>query len=472
MTQPSVTKQPEYDFWSEIRRNTIHDQQSPHRIYADWTAGGKLYRPIEQRLVDVAGSVMANTHTRSSYSGRQMTALVEQAKQKIKQHVNALEQDILLNVGFGMTAALAKLIRILGLSCHESHKNLIAAHMENRPVVYMTHREHHSNQVMWQQSLAQVRIIPMLEGDDIDLQWLRDDLQKLPANTRIIASVTAASNVTGIKTPYREIAKIMHQAGGVCFVDFAASAPYVEIDMHPNEEERLDAIFFSPHKFLGGPGSSGVLVFNESLYANKVPDVPGGGTVVWTDPWGGQRYINDIEERESGGTPGILQVLKTALAIQLKEEMGVSAMAQREAVLNKRLFDRVDQIANVRVLSGHQRERLSVFSLVFSNLDYRKAVVALSERYAIETRGGYTCAGTYSHYLLDIDKARSNSISQYLSQDSSYLKPGWVRVSLHPMMTNEQVDSIADAIAAVAELPSDTQITPEQSHLDFWQSLS
>lgn len=371
------------ELWSSIRANIIGDAEYPDRIYADWTASGRLYAPIEQRLTEIAGSLMANTHTEDSYSGREMTRMLSEASQKIKRHVNAQDSDVLINVGTGMTGALARLIRILGWWCHESHRPLIRMHMRNRPLVYITHREHHSNQTMWLESLADVRIIPALEGDEIDLAWLARDLANEPRRLKI-ASVTAASNVTGIKTPYHEIARLMHQYDGKCFVDFAASAPYVDIDMHPSEEERLDAIYFSPHKFLGGPGSGGVLIFTSELYHNRVPDVPGGGTVVWTNPWGKHRFIADIEQREAGGTPGILQTVKAALAIQLKEEMGTANILAREDYLNALLFQRLDAMKNVRVLSGQHRDRLSIFSILFENLDYRDAVALLSDQYKVE----------------------------------------------------------------------------------------
>jgi selenocysteine lyase/cysteine desulfurase len=371
-----------------------------------------------------------------------------------------------------MTGALAKFIRILGLWVHEKHRDAVLSSMSERPLVYITHREHHSNQTMWLESLAEVRIIPGLPGDEIDLDWLQQDLATQANRQFKFASVTAASNVTGIVSPYQQIARIMHAQGGYCFVDFAASAPYVDINMHESDEDWLDAVYFSPHKFLGGPGSEGALIFNSDLYHNKIPEQPGGGTVVWTNPWGEHKFISDIEQRESGGTPGILQTIKTALAIQLKEEMGCERILTKEAELNAVMFDRLKAMPKVRILSAPHEKRLSIFSIVFENQDYRDAVQILSREYKVETRGGCACAGTYGHHLLDIDYCTSHSITDELDDEHQEGKPGWVRVSLHPSMTAEDVHAIADAIEAVS-MREGLQSIPEATYRDdLWKPLS
>jgi len=438
------------EFWARIASQLVVDPNYKNRIYADWTASGRLFRPIEDRIINMVGGFMANTHTEDSYTGRVMTTWLHEAEQVIKKHVNASTDDILLNVGNGMTGALAKLMRMMGWWCHEQHRAAVVASMTERPLVYITHREHHSNHTMWIESLVELRIIPALPGDEIDIDWLAQDVAKETGRKIKIASITAASNVTGIETPYRKIAKIMHEKSGFCFVDFAASGPYVDIDLHPAKDEWLDAIFFSPHKFLGGPGSSGVLFFNKHLYQNKVPEQPGGGTVLWTNPWGEHRFVTDIEQRESGGTPGILQTIRTAMAIQLKEEMGTKRICEREQYLNTIFFDRLKDMKGVRILSDQHKHRLSVFSIVFSDIDYKTAVQRLSDDFQVETRGGCACAGTYGHHLLDIDYSTSKSITDQLDDEFQSLKPGWVRVSLHPCMSERDINNIADAIEKVA----------------------
>jgi selenocysteine lyase/cysteine desulfurase len=244
----------------------------------------------------------------------------------------------------------------------------------------------------------------------------------------------------------------MHEFGGYCFVDFSASAPYVAIDMHPaKDSQRLDAIFFSPHKFLGGPGSSGVVVFNRALYQNLIPDQPGGGTVVWTNPWGEHHFYDDIEVREDGGTPGFLQAIKGALAILLKEEMGISKMGEREHQLKERLLERLLKIPALQVLEPQQRQRLGFVSFYVRGLHHNLIVRLLNDKFGIQTRGGCSCAGTYGHILLHINQAQSKKITNQIDQGDLSQKPGWVRISLHPTMTDAEVEYIAEAVEEIVK---------------------
>ncbi len=287
-------------------------------IYADWTASGRLYQPIEDILTHDIAPYVANTHTETTLTGCAMTFAYKQAKKIIKEHVGATSQDILISSNSGMTGVVNKLQRILGLKLHEKYHGRISLPERERPVIFISHMEHHSNQTSWLETLADVEIIPPNEEGLMDLTSLKNLLEKYSDRTLKIAAVTSCSNVTGIMTPYHEVAEIMHDHGGYCFVDFACSAPYIDIDMRPqNPKQILDAIYFSPHKFLGGPGSSGILIFNAALYHNRVPDNPGGGTVDWTNPWGEHKYLEEIEAREDGGTPAFLQTFKVALCIQL-----------------------------------------------------------------------------------------------------------------------------------------------------------
>lgn len=463
--QPRQTPQPD---WQRLRANTIG--QDGDRLYADWTASGRLYRPIEQRLTDIAGPMMANTHTEDSVTGQYMTRALHQAEDVIRAHVNAGADDVVLLTGTGMTGALAKLIRLLGWWVHERHRDRLMPATDRRPLVYVTHMEHHSNHTLWLETLAEVRVIPPTADGGVDLDWLADSLSRQPAGRPLIASVTAASNVTGVAAPYRSIARLLHRVGGRCFVDFACAAPYVDIDLHPADDEPLDAVFFSPHKCLGGPGSSGVLVFDRRLYRNRIPDQPGGGTVLWTNPWGEHRFLDDIVQRESGGTPGILQGLKAAMALQLKDEIGTAAMAERERTLNARFFQRLDAVSGVRLLAEDRRDRLSVFSLVFERVPYTEAVRRLSLDHGIEARGGCACAGTYGHYLLGIDRTTSRRITERLDRGESQVKPGWVRLSFHPMMTLAEVDRIADAVEAVATEPGCSTARPPIDTSPLWNN--
>jgi len=427
-------------------------------LYADWTASGRLYAPIEGFLTDLAGPMVANTHTETSFAGATMTAAYHEARSILKRHVRARPTDVLIFCGFGMTAAVNKLQRLLGLRVPETLCNRTLCLQSGvctlrgtaNPVVYLTHLEHHSNQTSWNECCAEVRVVPRGTDGLPDQGWLDADLTALGGSRPVLASFSACSNVTGVVTPHQELARIIHRHGGLCFVDFAASAPYVDIDMDPPDPAaRPDAVFFSPHKFLGGPGSSGVLIFDRSLYHNRVPDQPGGGTVLWTNPWGEQNYFEDIELREDGGTPGFLQAIRAGLAVLLKEDMGTAAIQQRESVLVARLLAGLKSHPQIRILEPELTHRLAIVSFWVPDVHFNLIVRLLSDRFGIQARGGCSCAGTYGHILMDVDRLTSRRITETINQGDLSLKPGWVRLSLHPVMTEAEVDRIIEAVHAV-----------------------
>ncbi|MGE4570943.1 MAG: aminotransferase class V-fold PLP-dependent enzyme [Gammaproteobacteria bacterium] len=417
-------------------------------VYADWTASGRNYLPIEKRIQEEIMPFVANTHTEASGTGMAMTHAYKSAQQLIKEHVNAASTDVILTTDSGMTGVVNKFQRLLGL--RSSAPQLLAD--TERPVVFVTHMEHHSNHTSWLETIATVELIPPNSEGLVDLQVLIALLDKHKDRPMKIASVTACSNVTGIATPIHQIAKLMHQEGGYCFVDYACSAPYVDIDMHPqDQDERLDAVFFSPHKFLGGPGACGVLVFNSELYHNEVPDHPGGDTVEWTNPWGGHRYFEDIEVREDGGTPAFLQTIKAAMCISLKNEMGVKNLQKRENYLKKLFFDGISNIQNLLIFESNRLDRLAIFSFCIAELNYNLGVRMLNDRFGIQCRGGCSCAGTYGHHLFGIDQAQSKKITDMIDVGDLSQKPGWIRVSLHPTMTDKEVLFIVDSVKSLAE---------------------
>jgi len=446
-------------YFQQFRKNIIGiDQEfvSPYGkqkiIYTDWTASGRLYRPIEEKMMNEFGPFVANTHTETTVSGTAMTMAYHKARSIIKQHVNANEDDVLITDGTGMTGVVNKFQRILGLKIPENLKDFITIPAEKKPVVFISHMEHHSNQTSWLETIADVEVIPSCEDGLFSLENLAKLLEKYKDRSFKIASITSCSNVTGIKTPYHAAAKLMHQNNGLCFVDFACSGPYVEIDMHPEDPESfLDAIFFSPHKFLGGPGTSGVLVFNKKLYQNLIPDNPGGGTVSWTNPWGEHKYIDNIEDREDGGTPGFLQVIKTALVIQLKEKMGVKNILKREHEIVDCIFSSLGNIPNIKILAAQHQERLGVISFYIEDLHFNLGVKLLNDKFGIQTRGGCSCAGTYGHFLLHVDQETSNQLIDEITLGDLLRKPGWIRMSIHPTTTNKEIEFVCENIKSLAE---------------------
>ena len=421
-------------------------------VYADWIASGRLYRPIEDALLNKFGPMVGNTHSESSETGQCMTRAYQHAHSIIKKHVNANEDDVILTCGSGMTGALAKFQRILGLRLPEKLHPYLDLPEEERPVIFITHMEHHSNQTPWLESISDVVVIPPDENLLVQGKALEEALQKYAHRKMKIGSFSACSNVTGIMPPYHELAKIMHKHGGYCFVDFAASAPYCAIDMHPSDpEEKLDAIFFSPHKFLGGPGSSGVLIFCKQLYRNRIPDHPGGGTVTWTNPWGEHAYFDDIEIREDGGTPPFLQAIRAALAVRLKEQMGVDRMHEREQELLEQAYELLQRVPGLNILGDTSVPRLGVLSFYIEGIHHNLLVRLLNDRFGIQVRGGCSCAGTYGHYLLNVDRQTSQAITSKINEGDLSAKPGWVRLSLHPTMSSEELNYICSGILEVTD---------------------
>ena len=444
-------------YFEPFRANIVgHGQtfRSPYGeqriVYADWTASGRLYRPIEERLLDRVGPFVGNTHSESSATGTAMTLAYHEAQRILKAHVHAGADDVILTSGTGMTAAVNKFQRILGLKAPEGLRSRIHLADAERPVVFVTHMEHHSNHTSWYETLADVEVVPPDEHGVVDLGALDALLDRYAGRPLKIGAFSACSNVTGVFTPIHDLAKRMHRAGGVLFADFAAAAPYVAMDMHPADpEEQLDAVLFSPHKFLGGPGSAGVLIFDRRLYHNTVPDDAGGGTVAWTNPWGRYAFVSDIEAREDGGTPGFLQTIKAALAVRLKEEMGIARMLEREEIIVPYAMDALERIPGLHLLARGQRHRLAMLSFYVEDIHYNLLVRLLNDRFGVQSRGGCSCAGTYGHYLLNVDPSRSRAITDRIDRGDLSEKPGWVRLSLHPTTTMADIDHCVHAVAEV-----------------------
>lgn len=421
-------------------------------LYADWIASGRLYRPIEEKLISDFGPFIANTHTETNTTGSLMTKSYHYAHRFIKQHVNAGPRDVIITSGFGMTSLVNKLQRILSLKGCGGQHDRGCVKKETKPVVFVTHMEHHSNHTSWFETIAEVVQLAPDPDLGVDLGELRRQLEKYKDRDFKIGSFTACSNVTGIHTPIHQMARIMHEAGGLCFADYAASAPYETINMHPDDPiEKLDAVFFSPHKFLGGPGSCGVLVFDSSMYHSTVPDNPGGGTVDWTNPWGKYKYVDDIETREDGGTPGFIEAIRAALSIKLKEQMGVDKMQAREKELLAIAFPGLRKIPGIKILADHNEDRLGIISFYHKKIHFNLLVKLLNDLYGIQVRGGCACAGTYGHYLLEVSYEKSRAITEKINHGDLSEKPGWVRWSLHPTMSTDEVNMFLTAVADIVE---------------------
>jgi selenocysteine lyase/cysteine desulfurase len=351
-----------------------------------------------------------------------------------------------------MTGVICKLQRILGLKIPENLQSRVSIPDAERPVVFVTHLEHHSNHTSWLETIADVVVLEPDEDLLVDPEILRREISNYRDRVTKLGAFSACSNVTGYRPPIHALARIMHEHGGICLVDYAASAPYLAIDMHPADPmAQLDGVYFSPHKFLGGPGSSGVVIFNKKLYVNRIPDHPGGGTVNWTNRWNEYSYVTDVEAREDGGTPGFMQAFRGALCVRLKERMGMEEMVAREKELLAIAFDELTTLPGLRILADNVRDRLGVISFYIEGVHHNLATRLLNDRYGIQVRGGCSCAGTYGHFLLNVDYDHSREITDRIDHGDLSMKPGWIRVSLHPTMTTAELHQIMDALREIVK---------------------
>lgn len=441
------------DHFERFRRDIVGiDRQIPNPfgesnplLYVDWTASGRGFRPVERRMGEFLENY-GNSHSEDSHVGRCSTHAYEAARASIKRHVNASENDALLFIGSGATGAINWFQRMLGL------KDL-QVQQDRRPVVIITDMEHHSNHTSWEVTAAEVIILSPTPKGLPDLDQLQTLCKQYQDTKRpLYGSFTACSNVTGVITDYHKMASIVHENGGFCFIDFAAGAPYMNIDMHPADPlESLDAIFFSPHKFLGGPGSSGVVVFDARLYTPRDPVNVGGGIVKWTNPYHQFRFLDDIEHREDAGTPAILQSVRAASAVEVKEQMIVEKIEARKKVLLETAIDRLSKIENLKILEEHNHNRSGIISFVVNGLPYGLVVTLLSDLFGVQARGGCSCAGTYGHRLFGISRNESQKITDLIDRGDNSQKPGWVRISLHPTMTDHELDRVLTSIESVVE---------------------
>ena len=448
-------------------------------VYADYTASGRCLGFVEKYIQNLQRNY-ANTHTEDDISGRSMTRLVEQAEQAIKKSVNAGPDGRIICVGSGATGAIDKLQQIVGvalppatrLHLSDMLRNSIGEEADhrfssylahNQPVVFVGPYEHHSNEISWREGLATVVEVSLDRDGGIDLAQLEELLQDPQYQGRKrIGSFSAASNVTGMRTPVHEIAALLHRHDAIACFDYAASAPYVDIDMNPPAgrfagDASIDAIFISPHKFLGGPGATGVLVFNKRIYNRELPpSVSAGGTVDYVGPTS-QDFISRIEEREKAGTPGVLQILKAGMAFELKDQIGVEAIEEREKELLERTFDRWRDNPSIEVLGNPDPDRrISIVSFNLRDhqgkyLHPKFVTTLLNDLFGIQSRAGCSCAGPYGHRLLDIDFEKSEQYRKWINKGFSGIKPGWCRISLHYAMDDIEAEYILDAIDFVAE---------------------
>ncbi len=440
----------------------------PRRLtYADYTASGRALSFVEDFIRDEVLPRYANTHTEASATGRQTTTLREDARRVIRDAIGGDDGTAVLFCGSGSTAAVDKLIGVLNLRIpadldqRYGLRAVIPPH--ERPVVLVGPFEHHSNELPWRESIADVVDVPEDADGHIDLRALEAELIRYASRPLRIGAFSAASNVTGILTDTDAVTRLLHAHGALAFWDFAAAGPYVDVRMNPTGEAgdpalRKDAVVLSPHKFIGGPGSPGVLAIRRDLVRNTVPVVPGGGTVQYVSPEE-HVYIDDVEHREEGGTPAIVEAIRAGLVFQLKQAVGVELIRAREEAVLRRAIERWRANPSIEILGNLEAERLAIVSFTVrrmhdgvpgARLHHNFVVALLDDLFGIQTRGGCSCAGPYGHRLLGIGPDRSHAFERQILRGHEGIKPGWVRINLNYFVPDAVVDYIVDAVDMVA----------------------
>ena len=445
-----------------VRRSIIGDRQSIQTpfgdkplVYADYVASGRSLTFIEDYIRDHVLPYYANTHTEASFTGAQITTLREQARQEIKHSLNCQSDDQVIFCGSGATAVINKLIDILNLRLPQelSKRYLADARINDseRPVVFVGPYEHHSNELPWRESIAEVICIPLTESGEIDLSVLEQKLKDNAHRSLLIGSFSAASNVTGIKSDIAAITKMLKQYGALTFWDYAAAAPYVDINM--NGASPKDAVFISPHKFIGGPGTPGILVIKKSLLKNAIPAVVGGGTVLYVTPKD-HVYVEHSERREEGGTPAIVESIRAGLVFKLKREVGVTEIERLEGSFIQRAIKRFQACPNLEILGNSSTPRIAIMALRFKHdnkdLHYGFIVSLLNDLFGIQVRGGCSCAGPYGHSLLGMDMPYSRAIESEIKQGNMLLRPGWVRLNFNYFIDEQEFEYLLKAVELVA----------------------
>ncbi len=453
-----------------IRASIVGDDtviESPYgerRVtYADYTASGRALTFIEQFIQDEVMPMYANTHTESSGTGLQTTRFREDARQIIHDAVGAGENDVVIFCGSGATSAINKLVDVLNIrlpaGLNDRYDFLSQIPQSDRPVVFIGPYEHHSNELPWRESIADVVTIDENSDGQIDLEHLERELKRYAERPLKIGSFSAASNVTGIGSKTGKIACLLHKYGALSFWDFAAAGPYVDIQMNmvdgceDGELAYKDAIFLSPHKFIGGPGTPGVLVAKKHLFANRVPAMPGGGTVSYVNAQE-HRYLDCPIHREEGGTPDIVGAIRAGLIFQLKDSVGHHAIRAAEESYIRRAIDRWSKHPNIQILGNPNSWRLSIVSFMIRDgeryLHHNFVVALLNDLFGIQARGGCSCAGPYGHRLLGIDLTTSHAFEQEVLKGCEGIKPGWARLNFNYFISEETFEFLCQAVEIVA----------------------
>ncbi|MFT7244776.1 MAG: selenocysteine lyase/cysteine desulfurase [Candidatus Azotimanducaceae bacterium] len=450
------------DLLQRIRENLIGERNAIKTtfgekplIYMDYTASGRSLKFVEDFIQDKVLPNYANTHSESSYTGKQMTLLRDQARQQVRESVNASEDHRVIFCGSGASAAIAKIIGVLGLSIPSSLEDKYNFSQQipdrERTVVFLGPYEHHSNDLQWRESTAKVVRIGLDRNGEIDVEQLKEELYLHADYAKKIGTFSAASNVTGIKSDVSGITKLLQDRGSLAFWDYAAAAPYVGIDI---KTSGADAIFLSPHKLVGGPGTPGILIADKKIFNNRVPVIPGGGTVDFVSKTK-ESYLTNVESREEAGTPGIVESIRAGLVFKLQSQVGTELIEEKESAFIKRAIETWRHNPSINILGDLEASRLAIVSFCIThegeNLHYGLVVAMLNDIFGIQARGGCSCAGPYGHELLGIDDAASQLLFADVESGNFLNRPGWTRLNFNYFIDEDTFEYAIRAVELIAD---------------------
>lgn len=461
--------QPLDDFSRSLRRDDVVDWVSSGLIgdgieidgpfgpkplvYADYVASGRALDQVEDFIRHNVLPYYANSHTQASYCGSYVTRLREAARREVARMTGAGAGDSVVFTGSGSTAAINRIVALLDIV------RLVA--QDRRVSVLVGPYEHHSNLLPWRESGATVTEIPEGDSGGPCLDALGCALDEAAGADLTVGAFSAASNVTGIVTDVDAVTRLLKSRGALAVWDYGCGAPYMSMDMKSGTDAAKDAIVFSPHKFPGGPGASGVMIVRNAVVSRCTPSLPGGGTVSFVSPWG-HTYSDRIAAREEAGTPNVIGDIRVALAMLVKEALGQEWLDARQKQLRRRAEDIWSCNPRLDMLGTVQSGALPIFSFRVrdghgGHIHQQLFTRLLSDVAGIQARGGCACAGSYAHRLLHLDQAQSQSLERAISEGCELEKPGWVRLNLSALMTDEKADHVIQAVDALAFSASDYQ---------------